>query len=72
MDTPEGFIAAISDYDQLPILVARGEIALVQKLPPAEVGAKSVIVLRGGYRLMSGSSYQSISARLAGDVEDVE
>ena len=65
MTEPRGFLAVIADYDALPVLIAVSEIATVTKLPPAENGAKTVIVLRGGYRLMVGTEYGSIAERLA-------
>ena len=65
MSAPKGFLAVIADYDALPVLIAISEIALVTKLTPSENGAKTAIVLRGGYRLMAGSEYGAIVERLA-------
>ena len=66
--TPEGFIAVITDHDALPVLIAAGEIAVISKLAPQEVGAKAAILLKGGYRLMVGTEYSAIAERLAASV----
>ena len=65
MTTPRGFIETITDLDALPILVAASEIALVPKLAPSAVGAKTMILLRSGERLAVGTEYGAIMERLA-------
>lgn len=62
---PKGYLAVIADFDALPVLIAVGEIALVSKLVPTEVGAKTAIILKGGYRLLVGTEYGAIVERLA-------
>ena len=65
MNEPRGFLAVITDYDALPVLVAVSEIAVVSRMPPSEGGAKTAILLRGGERLMVGTEYGAIVERLA-------
>ena len=62
---PKGFLAAITDFDALPVLIAAGEIAMISKLTPSESGGKTVITMRGGLRLMTGTEYGAIVERLA-------
>ena len=71
MNEPRGFLAVITDYDALPLLVAVSEIAVVQRMPPSELsGAKASILLRSGERLMVGTEYGAIVERLALSVGD--
>ena len=66
MKEPRGFLAVITDYDALPILIAISEIAVVSRLPPSELsGAKASILLRAGERLLVGTGYATIVERLA-------
>ena len=65
MTEPRGFLPVIADHDALPILIAADEIAMISKLVPSESGGKTVIVLRGGLRLMTGTEYGAIVERLA-------
>ena len=64
MTTPKGYVETITDVDALPVLIAIGEVALVSKLQPSEVGAKTLIVLRSGERVMVGTSYDAVVERL--------
>ena len=65
MKTPRGFVEVIADHDALPILVSASEIALVGKLAPNAGGAKAMILLRSGERLMTGTEYGAVVERLA-------
>ena len=69
MNTPNGYLATVTAFDALPVLIASGEIAMVTKLEPSESGAKTMLLLRSGERVMTGTEYQAIADRLAEDVE---
>ena len=65
MTAPRGFVETVADVDVLPLLIAADSIVLISKLAPSAGAAKTVLLLRGGERVVVGSEYGDIVQRLA-------